>query len=74
MGGFGSAVFEAIGDAGLSAAHVRRLGIPDRFVEHGERNELLADLGLDPAGLTQAARDLAARVGIVADPARRQVS
>ena len=74
MGGFGSAVLEAASDAGLPSAHVRRLGIPDRFVEHGERGELLADLGLDSQGLTQAARELAARVGIVGDPARRQVS
>jgi 1-deoxy-D-xylulose-5-phosphate synthase len=36
MGGFGSAVLEAVADAGLSAAHVRRLGIPDRFIEHGD--------------------------------------
>lgn len=74
MGGFGSAVLEAVSDAGLSSAHIRRLGIPDRFVEHGERGELLADLGLDAPGLTRAARELAGRVGIVGDPARRQVS
>jgi 1-deoxy-D-xylulose-5-phosphate synthase len=72
MGGFGSAVLEAVSDAGLSAAHVRRLGVPDKFVEHGERNELLADLGLDPAGLAQSARELAAHVGL--GGARRQVS
>jgi len=32
---------------------VRRLGLPDRFVEHGERRELLADLGLDEAGILE---------------------
>ena len=72
MGGFGSAVLEAASEAGLSAAHVRRLGIPDQFIEHGERGELLADLGLDAAGLAQAAREAAARVGL--GGARRQVS
>jgi 1-deoxy-D-xylulose-5-phosphate synthase len=72
MGGFGSAVLEAASEAGLSAGHVRRLGVPDRYIEHGERGELLAELGLDAAGLAQSARDLAARVGIVAG--RRQVS
>ena len=46
-GGFGSAVLEAAAEAGLDTSHVRRLGIPDRFIEHGERGELLADLGLD---------------------------
>jgi 1-deoxy-D-xylulose-5-phosphate synthase len=72
MGGFGGAVLEAASEAGLSAAHVRRLGVPDRYIEHGERSELLADLGLDSAGLAQSARDLAARVGVVGN--RRQVS
>ena len=33
-----------------------RLGIPDRFIEHGERAELLADLGLDLGGICQAVR------------------
>jgi 1-deoxy-D-xylulose-5-phosphate synthase len=73
MGGFGSAVVEAAADAGISMAHVRRLGIPDRFIEHAERGELLSDLGLDVSGLTAAARDLAHRVG-AAQTARRQVS
>ena len=50
MGGFGSAVLEAASDAGLDASRIRRLGIPDQFIEHGGRIELLADLGLDAAG------------------------
>jgi 1-deoxy-D-xylulose-5-phosphate synthase len=57
-GGFGSAVLEAASDAGLDTRHVRRLGIPDRFIEHGERGELLADLGLDAAGIAAACREL----------------
>jgi len=56
MGGFGSAVLEAAAEAGLDAGHVRRLGIPDRYIEHGPRNELLADLGLDAAGIVRACR------------------
>jgi 1-deoxy-D-xylulose-5-phosphate synthase len=59
MGGFGSAVVEAATDAGLNTSHVRRLGIPDRFIEHGERSDLLADLGLDAAGIASACRALA---------------
>ena len=59
-GGFGSAVLEACADAGLNASHVRRLGIPDQYIEHGERGELLADLGLDAAGIAAACRGLAA--------------
>jgi 1-deoxy-D-xylulose-5-phosphate synthase len=55
-GGFGSAVLEAANAAGLDARHVVRCGIPDRFVEHGERGELLADLGLNPDGLAETVR------------------
>ena len=58
-GGFGSAVLEAAAAAGAGTANVRCLGIPDRFIEHGERDELLADLGLDVNGLVAAARALA---------------
>jgi hypothetical protein len=55
-GGFGSAVLEAAADAGLDTSRVRRLGIPDQFIEHAERSELLADLGLDAAGIAAACR------------------
>jgi 1-deoxy-D-xylulose-5-phosphate synthase len=57
-GGFGSAVLEAVCDAELDTSRLRRLGIPDRFIEHGERSELLADLGLDPAGIAASCRNL----------------
>ncbi len=53
-GGFGSAVLEAANEAGLDTRCVHRLGIPDRFIEHGERKELLADLGLDEAGILKS--------------------
>ncbi|HMC12466.1 MAG TPA: 1-deoxy-D-xylulose-5-phosphate synthase, partial [Pirellulaceae bacterium] len=56
MGGFGSTVLEAAADAGLNTNHIRRLGIPDKFIEHAERGELLADLGLDVAGISKACR------------------
>jgi 1-deoxy-D-xylulose-5-phosphate synthase len=58
MTGFGSAVLEAAADCGLDTTRVRRLGIPDRFIEHGERGELLADLRLDAAGIAAACRAL----------------
>jgi 1-deoxy-D-xylulose-5-phosphate synthase len=50
-GGFGSALLEAANAAGLDTRHIIRLGLPDRFVEHGERGELLAELGLNVDGL-----------------------
>ena len=59
MGGFGSAVLEAANEMGLCAAHLRRLGIPDRYVEHGERDELLDDLGLTSRGIAEQCRILA---------------
>ncbi len=63
-GGFGSAVLEAANDAGLSTAHVRRLGLPDRFVLHAERDEQLAEVGLDVEGITRSAVELARTVGL----------
>jgi 1-deoxy-D-xylulose-5-phosphate synthase len=56
-GGFGSAVLEAANAAGIDTRSVVRLGIPDRFVEHGERAELLAELGLDVDGLCRTMRE-----------------
>src|SRR5262249_39489833 len=55
-GGFGGALLEAANGAGLDTRGVVRLGLPDRFIEHGERGELLAALGLDVAGLCAAVR------------------
>jgi 1-deoxy-D-xylulose-5-phosphate synthase len=54
MGGFGSAVLEAANAAGLDARNVTCLGLPDRFIEHAERGELLRDLGLGVDGLVAA--------------------
>lgn len=58
-GGFGSAVAEAAVDAGVDTRSLRRLGIPDHYVEHGERGELLAELGINAEGVAQACRELA---------------
>ena len=57
MGGFGSAVLESANRQGLNTERFRVLAIPDEFVEHGDRDELLAELGLDTNGLVRAARD-----------------
>lgn len=63
MGGFGSAVLEAANDAGLSTTHLRRLGLPDRYILHAERDEQLTEVGLDFDGITRAALELAVGVG-----------
>lgn len=59
-GGFGSAVLEAACDEGWEVARMRRLGIPDRYIEHGEREDLLNDLGISANKLAQACLELAA--------------
>ena len=45
MAGFGSAVLEVLDD---NPVRVLRLGLPDRFVDHGKRELLLDDVGLTP--------------------------
>jgi 1-deoxy-D-xylulose-5-phosphate synthase len=54
--GFGSAVLEAASDHGLDANRIRRLGIPDRFIDHGNRNALMEALGLCPKGIANSVR------------------
>jgi len=56
-GGFGSAIIEALMEMNIRQPQVRRLGIPDRFVEQGERSLLLHLIGLDAQGIIQAARE-----------------
>jgi 1-deoxy-D-xylulose-5-phosphate synthase len=62
-GGFGSAVLEAANDARLASGHVRRVGLPDRYVMHAERDEQLAEVGLDVDGIIRTALTLAKMVG-----------
>ncbi|HET9599531.1 MAG TPA: 1-deoxy-D-xylulose-5-phosphate synthase [Anaeromyxobacteraceae bacterium] len=58
-GGFGTACLEALDRAGLLAeVSVRRLGLPDAFVTHGDANRQRAELGIDAAGIAAAAREL----------------
>ena len=53
QGGFGSAVLEFMADHGY-AGEVKRLGIPDRVVEHGEQIELQRECGFDPESIRRA--------------------
>jgi len=55
-GGAGSAVAESLAAQGLAAPLVM-LGLPDRFVEHGDAQLLLADCGLDAAGIARAVHE-----------------
>ncbi len=55
-GGAGSAVLESLAARGVEVP-VLQLGLPDHFVEHGDPAQLLADCGLDAAGIAQAIRE-----------------
>ena len=55
-GGFGSAVLEWLSDNGKTT-RVRRIGLPDRFIEHGTVNELRHIAGTDIESIKQAIND-----------------
>ncbi len=61
-GGFGSAVLEQLAGA---TVEVVRFGLPDAFVPHGGRDQLLADIGLTPAAVAAAAAVRPARLARV---------
>ncbi|WP_342043171.1 1-deoxy-D-xylulose-5-phosphate synthase [Bacillus sp. OTU2372] len=46
QGGFGSAILEYAGSHGYHDALIDRIGIPDRFIEHGDVDSLLEEIGL----------------------------
>ncbi len=51
MGGFGSAVLELVSDEREDVNKILRMGIPDRFIEHGPRDLMLKNMGLDADGI-----------------------
>jgi 1-deoxy-D-xylulose-5-phosphate synthase len=57
QGGMGSAVLEFMAD-NQYMAQVKRLGIPDRIIEHGEQNELYAECGYDEKAIAAAALEM----------------
>ena len=54
-GGFGAAVAEVLADEEVRTP-LLRLGIPDQFLQHGKRDVLLAELGLDTVGIAEQIR------------------
>jgi 1-deoxy-D-xylulose-5-phosphate synthase len=56
MGGAGSAVAEALAKI-KEQKRLLMLGLPDRFIDHGDPARLLASVGLDAAGITQSIRN-----------------
>ncbi len=67
MGGAGSAVLEALQDAGIIIP-VLRLGVPDVFTEHGDPNHILANLGLNAEGIEASVRHRFGDLLQTADP------
>jgi 1-deoxy-D-xylulose-5-phosphate synthase len=55
-GGAGSAVNEFLAKENLKV-FVKNLGLPDKFLEHGSRNEILAECGLDEEGILKSTRE-----------------
>ncbi|WP_430811715.1 MULTISPECIES: 1-deoxy-D-xylulose-5-phosphate synthase [unclassified Carboxylicivirga] len=53
VGGMGSAVLEFMADQGY-AARIKRLGIPDKYIEHGTQTELYGVCGFDKEGIERA--------------------
>lgn len=57
-GGFGSAVLECLNDLGIRDVNLKRLGIPDTFVEHGPQPLLRTKYGIDSQAIVSAAKKL----------------
>jgi len=57
-GGFGSAILECLTDGGISGFKFHRLGIPDRFIEHGPQKFLQSKYGLDAGKIAEIALDM----------------
>ena len=58
QGGFGSAVLELFEQRKLTGIEVKRLGIPDNFVEQGSQDGLRRKYGIDAEGILQASEAL----------------
>jgi len=51
QGGFGSAVLEFLNETDIHNVRIKRLGMPDGFIEQGQQNELRKKYGLDEEGI-----------------------
>jgi 1-deoxy-D-xylulose-5-phosphate synthase len=70
VNGFGAFVRAQIGER-WPGVRVSSIGLPDGFVSHGERAELLADVGLTPAAIAERARSL---LGVAAQQPLRETA
>jgi 1-deoxy-D-xylulose-5-phosphate synthase len=58
LGGFGTAILELLQEKGLLSIQVKRLGVPDLFVEHGPQSLLRAKYGIDENAIVEGAKEL----------------
>ena len=58
QGGLGCAILELFSDLDIVNVCVRRIGLPDKFVEHGPSALLREKYGLDASGIFKEAKDL----------------
>lgn len=58
LGGFGSAILEFAESHSINNVLIKRIGIPDKFIEHGPRNKLLNVLGLDKDGIVKMVKNV----------------
>ena len=58
QGGFGSAVLELLEEEGLYSIQIKRLGIPDLFVEHGPQSLLREKYGIDENGIYRGVMEM----------------
>ncbi len=63
-GGFGSAVLEYVNAENLNWVKVFRVGLPDKFIEHGSRPQLLAKYGLTGEGIAAVVSQYMQRFGV----------
>ncbi len=60
QGGFGSAVLELFADKGINGVQLKRLGIPDKFIEHATQAQLREKYGLDEDGIYRTVKEMLA--------------
>jgi 1-deoxy-D-xylulose-5-phosphate synthase len=58
LGGLGGALLELLNDMGIENVRIKRIGLPDRFIEHGPAALLRENYGLDTAGILKEAKAL----------------
>jgi len=57
-GGFGSAILELLNDEGVRNVNIKRIALPDKFIEHGEANLLRKKYGLDSENIKEEIKSL----------------